>query len=209
MGTERNLIRELKLRCGVPRAFAELELSEMDSGGEEDYREVLREFQRIALKRLDSGEFLENPVLLYVSGPFGTGKTRILTGLLKRAYQYLVSHRPGLISPRTSPLFLRSQDLVELRFRRFEGEEEETELLRERVRSSVLLAIDDVGRLNDFRGEMNYLERVVEDRVEEGLSVLISSNLGDSELKKNAPRFLDFLSFFETYTLTCASWRGK
>jgi len=208
MGTERNLIRELKLRCGVPRAFAELELSEMDSGGDEKYREDLQEFQRIARERLDTGKFLDDPLSLYVSGPFGTGKTRILTGLLKRAYQHLVSRRPGLIAPRTSPLFVRAADLVELRFRRFE-EEEEMELLRERVKSSVFLAIDDVGRLNDFRGEMNYLERVVEDRVEEGLSVLISSNLGGPELKKSAPRFLDFLSFFDVYSLTCASWRGR
>jgi DNA replication protein DnaC len=215
MSDRERILRELKQRCRVPRHFADLELEDMEDDGNAGYRKQLRRIEAFAAERLDGAEFIgSKPLFVYLTGSFGAGKTRAAAWLLKRAYLGMKRHRAGLIGARSTPLFVRTNRLVEFRFPKRDEEEEAEEwnLLRDRVFSTRFLVIDDIGRIADYKGELVFLERVVEERFDEGLSTVITSNLSGEELRALGARFADFLAMFEEVTLTSrtrAARRGR
>jgi len=208
--SDAELTRTLRNRCGIPRHFARLELSDMDTSGDAAYRRQLAGMEDLAAKRLDTAAFFEDdPLFLYLNGSFGVGKTRVATWLAKRAFLGLRANRTSGTGPRWCPLFVPTNRLVEYRFqKRWDDEDaEEWNLFRDRMFSSRFLIIDDVGRISDFKGEMNFLERVVEERYNDELSTVITSNLDGKALKALAPRFADFMRMFTEITLNSATRR--
>ena len=146
MKTDAELLRELKQRCRVPRHFADLELEGMDDDGSAAYRKQLRRVEALAAERLDGAEFVDgSPLNVYLTGKFGAGKTRVATWLLKRAYLGMKRARAGRIGPKSTPLFIRTNRLVEYRFSKRDDDEdaEEWNLLRARIFSSLFLVIED------------------------------------------------------------------
>lgn len=197
--TDEEFIRAVKTRCKVPLHFAKLEISDMDAERGEDaelYELALKRFETLGRSRLRTADFVEDPIFYLLTGQFGAGKTRVAAWLLKCAYWGLKKHRPGQISPTRTPLFIRANRLVECRFRSLHDAEdedaEERDLLRERLFESHFLVIDDIGRFAEYKGERDFLERVIEERHDEERSTVLTGNLSEFP-----PRFADFLSMFE------------
>lgn len=188
-------------RTRVPRAFADLELRDMEGfGGKGPYGLMLSEVQRLTLDAAAQtvpGEreptFLARPLNLLLFGGFGSGKTRIACWVLRELYRAVYpTHFPDRYG-----LFLRASRAVETRFSRgfLRGEEDgedEGADLRRRAETSAVLVLDDVSRLPGYRGEGIYLEQLVEHRWGEGLSTILTLN---GKVEALEERFRDLLRY--------------
>jgi len=172
-----------------------------DSKERDAYRGLLRKLER-ARDRLVAAE---EPVLLALRGSIGSGKTRSAVWLLREYYASIPS-----VFLRTAPLFLPASDLVDLRFRALYGrgddeEEDRREALRERLETSSLLVLDDVARVEGFRGEEHYVERTIERRLALEAPTILTLNSDDGL----SERFRDLLNEFESIVFSAPSFRGS
>ena len=196
--------RRLADRCGVPRRFAALELEDMDDYGDRAYRKMLEKLRGIG-EELREGRGV--PLYLYLCGKLGSGKTRAAAWLLGQFYLHVLGARATLSG--RQPLFISAAKLVDFRFRRnWEDEEdaERWEMVREQLFRSSFLVIDDVSRIAGYKGEEAFLERVVEERYNEELSVVLTGNAGDGDFGE---RFRDFLAYFEEVALVGRTRRER
>lgn len=194
-------LRLFSRRTGAPRNLARLELSEMTRPSDA-YGEALRSVEDLLPRLLDR---TRGPVLVKFCGTLGSGKTRAATWLLR---EYYAASFPIVAS--TCPLFLAADDLVDLRFRaiyrREEDEEEERrEVLRDRLKTADLLVLDDVARVEGFRGEEHFVERTIERRIQLERSTVLTLN----GVEGLSDRFRDILEEFEEVAFPGRSFRGS
>ena len=180
-------------RTNVPRRLAELDLKDMNCP-DPDYAEAIGEVERALERLVDPGE---PPTFLKLRGAIGGGKTRAAVWLLRELY---AASYP--ICGATCPLFLRASALVDLRFRALsprddDEEEDRREVLRGRLESASLVVLDDVARVEGFRGEEHYVERVIETRVDLDRPTILTLNSVDGL----SARFRDLLEEFESVVL--------
>lgn len=189
--------------CGVPTRFLGLDLDGMDDGGDRDYRAALARVRELSRDlRVDGPP--DDGLYLYLVGNFGSGKTRLATWVLREVYAGILERGvgPGRTSA-TRPLFVEAKRFGDLRFLRREDEDVDDERvgLRERLFTSTLLVIDDVSRIAGYKGEVNFLEDVVETRYNECLSTVLTGNTPDVTETLGA-RLADFVGgYFEVLAL--------
>lgn len=183
---------------GAPLRLARLRFADLECS-DDLYRDALERLAEVATE-LRSGA-LPNLVL---SGPFGTGKTRIATHLLR---MYFEASRFEVYDAWQWPRFFTARDVAELRFARAYGgaedEEDAKEVDRDALRRSPLVAIDDLGRIAGYRGEETFVESVVERRYEAEFGTILTMNTVPTE-----GRFADFLRYFEEVSIVGSSHRG-
>lgn len=198
-------VNRFVLATGAPRAFADLELDDMDVSPDN-----ARAFERVRAlgDALEAGALAVpgKPSLdLILEGAFGSGKTRLAVWLLRRAYAHRGRRR---LRQSAFPRFAHATEAVELRFAQRYGEPDEDELRRAEIREclarSPLVVLDDVGRVSGYKGEEMYLETIVERRWNDGLSTILTMNARPAVNS----RFADFLRYFETLAIEGVSERG-
>lgn len=197
-GVDEERCRRIARRLRIPSRLAAVEVSEMRDLGGKGYAKSLKRLEELSDDLLE-GSFLEDPVHLLIGGNFGTGKTMSSACLLRRAYLGIKSRGIHFFDAERVPLFARASEIGEYRFNRVVDDDnsEDYEQIRGRLFNCAFLVIDDIGRIADYKGERDFLERVIEHRYDEELSTVLTCNLSDEELKSQSPRFYDFLGRFE------------
>lgn len=201
-GVVDKLTRALVIRCNVPLIFAPLELEDMRDDGDAVYRVAITQLAKIGDELADAKP---KPKFIYLRGIYGTGKTRVAAWLVRRAYP-----RVAFRSSSEVPYFITSSSLADVRFEQRVGPNDECDHpsneRRWRAFHAPLLAIDDVGRFVGFRGEQEFIERVIDERIMAGRSTVVTSNLRDEELPD---RFREVLGTFTQITLSGTSRRTR
>lgn len=209
---EQTVISRLRSRMKAPPKHARLAFvptSEMRDNLVAGYRAALDRVEVLAAALADPATWRARPpafTSVVLVGSFGTGKTRLAVKLLAHAYVGLKASGWRMAAFEV-PLFARARELGDLRFRPLDrgDERDDIEDLRDRVFRSRFLVLDDIGRTSGYKGEAEFLERVVEARVEAELpTVVTASSLPASE------RLTDFLAGadFERIPLTGESRRA-
>jgi len=192
-----------------PRTFARYKLQDM--GGDEDYRAVREKIREIGerLREYAVEDPDAIPIFLSIRGNWGVGKTRMATWLLRQVYAGMRDRRSNYGG--RAPLYLSATRAAELRFRNYahiseDPQEEDAEVLRGRLFTSAFLVLDDVGRVAGYKGEEQYIQRIVEERWQEGKSTVLTISSVDDVL---SPRFRDFLREFMNVIIPGESRRGS
>jgi len=179
----------------------------MVDGGEEDYRAAMNRIREIIDESILTAKFRDEPIFVDINGPFGSGKTRSGVCMVKAAYRGLFER--FWIKACETPLFITAKNLVELRFGKSWNRDEDDDAqdeLREQVMKSEFLLIDDLGRLPGYKGEVGYLESIIDHRWGEALSTVVTTSRSEG----NYPaRIEDLLKYFETIFFVAESFRGK
>lgn len=186
---------KLHTRCWVPKRYARVDLQDMDM---RPYPLDLVHIINDLYTELRDGGYVRDPVFAVMDGGYGNGKTRVACHLVEAAYAGYARVRgvPG----RCPPTFVTSSRLVDSRFDRDSAE-------RAVAESSCFLVIDDVNRIAGYKGEMDYLESVVERRFYDDLSTVLTMNVTLEEVKG---RFGSFLKEFQRFRFgDVADMRGR
>lgn len=186
---DETLRSRLASRMRAPRKFAALaavSADEMEDDDRDAYRAALDRVEQIAAE-FELGELRS----LIFSGSFGTGKTRLAVRLLGAAYRGLKMKKVAL-KDNAVPMFIKATELVEMRFNFRDAPEDEIDeraLLRDRAFNAVFIVLDDIGRIAGYKGEEEFIERVIEHRYENDLPTLVTASTD----KFDSARLLDFL----------------
>lgn len=192
-------VRTLRNACRIPSYFLRLEICDMDSKSrvqEEQLKFIEREGNEIST----NFKYVENPIFFWIQGKYGTGKTRIATWLVKQAYLGM----KGKSFPYDfdfRPLFMSTSNITEYRFKKLNSVSDDDfdyGEMRDRIFNCSFLAIDDIGKIASYKGEKQFIERVIEERWNEQLSTIITSNVDAKEI---SVRFEDFITPFKKFTM--------
>lgn len=210
--SEKQVIDRLINRMRAPRVHSKLAFvptSEMEDGGNDQYREALEfiESEAVRLANPQTWESESNASFMFV-GNFGTGKTRLAVKLMAHAYVGIKTL--GRIGRIGTPLFIKAKDLGELRFSFSnlpEDDAQRLQALRAEVHESPFLVLDDIGRIVGYKGEEEFLERVIEHRYENELTTVVTASKSNFE----SQRLKDFLesSAYERVILAGESRRAN
>lgn len=190
------LIRILKNVCKIPYHFLELELCEMDLGNSKVFKNYINKIEIVGDEILTTFKYIDEPIFYWIEGKYGTGKTRIATWLVKQAYLGIRGRSFGFEYD-FRPLFMSASQITEYRFNKFD-EDPDYDEIRERIFKCSFLAIDDIGKIASYKGEKLFIERVIEERWNEQLSTIITSNVDSKEISM---RFDDFISTFDNFVI--------
>lgn len=200
-GVQDPLTSALVMGCNVPIRYAGMSVDTMNYGESVEYRAILARIKQLGVELAELHACLKRPVFLCLKGSFGTGKTRSAVWLLRQAYL-------GVKHMSQAPYFMTSAQLVDVRFERRGSDEADDPIneRRDRAFRSPFLVLDDVARFSGFRGEQDFVERVVDERFNAGRSTVLTSNARDGDLPE---RFQDLLRGFEELVFKGESHRGE
>jgi DNA replication protein DnaC len=204
INVQEKTVATLRNVCRIPKFFLELEISEMDVSDSRDsivLANTLDEFLKVGDEVLNTLKYIEgDPIFFWIRGKYGSGKTRVATWLLKKAYLGMKGRSFGYNFD-FRPLFMTASEITEYRFKKFNcstDEEIDYEEMRDRIFGCSFLVIDDIGKIASYKGEKHFIERVIEERWNERLSTVITSNIDAKEI---SDRFDDFVSTFDQFTM--------
>lgn len=177
-------------RDGIPGRYRDMVLDDMVAGPGDPSAPAIAWVKKLAAGKVADGSYMDDAVFAVFSGGFGNGKTRAAAHLVQAARSAWF-RRDGKHADLRWPYFVRASELVSMRFDDFSG----PGFARTVVSRSAFLAIDDIGRLNGYKGEREFVEQVIERRFDESLSTVVTVNCPVSEL--GAERFVDFMKQFK------------
>lgn len=192
-----NKSTDMALALGIPSEFSGESLEGMDFGiyqGGDRLRAALVSLRGM----LERGKYFAFPVFLLFDGGYGVGKTRAACHLLEAAYKGFKLKRASR-SSNVRPQFLRASKASRSRF-----DDDSVEKLM--CEESPFLVLDDVNRIAGYKGEESFVEDVVEERRDAGLSTLITIN---TPLEQIEGRFGSYLKTFTHIRFSAPDQRGK
>ena len=169
---------------------------------------------KVVYKELSENYYKKNrePRFILLYGGFGSGKTMISAMMARAATEGILSEKFKVAkNSGRLPYFVRAIDMINCRFDRkiYDESQEKIELIRKTLYNSEFLVIDDIGRLNGFKGETNFVQTIIDHRYDNMLATFVNTNVIYSGKSFEKSRMADMFYNFEQYKLNGLSRKDR
>jgi len=177
-------IEQLLIDHNVPKRYAQMKFEDLEI--DKKNKDAINDIGKTRDCLSKSNSLIENPLFLILKGDHGNGKTRCAVHLMESAFKSF----SGSIKNHFlwAPYFLSCYEIGKYRF---DFEEEAKDKLF--LFKSGFLVLDDVGRFAGYKGELEFLQHIIEKRYNEMLSTVLTGNT----LEHFSERFQSILSQFD------------